>query len=84
MYYDARMDAQAETMYTVDEVAERLRVHPNSVRRWLRAGVLDGTPLGGRAGWRIPASSVAAFLAERHDRPTLRRRPGVDPSPGGS
>ena len=67
-----------DRLYTLAEVAEYLRVHPQSVRRWLRADVLDGARVG--RDYRIEGRAVRAFLAERHDRPTLRRRPGVDPT----
>jgi len=50
---------EEDRMLKVDEVAERLRVNPETVRNWLRAGTLKGTRLGGkRAGWRIPLSEV--------------------------
>ncbi|MDF3017191.1 MAG: Helix-turn-helix domain, partial [Thermomicrobiales bacterium] len=35
---------------TVNEVAERLRVTPLTVRRWLNSGALGGIHLGNRAG----------------------------------
>lgn len=54
--------AERETMLTVDEVATRLRVHAETVRRWLRSGKLHGHLLGDRAGWRIPASEVERLL----------------------
>lgn len=43
----------------VEEVAERLRVNPETVRNWLRTGRIKGTRIGGkRAGWRIPVEEV--------------------------
>jgi excisionase family DNA binding protein len=47
---------------TVVEVAERLRVYPGTVKRWLREGKLVGIQLGDRAGWRIAEEDLAAFL----------------------
>jgi len=58
---------------TVEEVARQLRVHPQSVRRWLRSGVLVGASVGN--AWRIRPEAVESFLAGRLGRPTLRRRP---------
>ena len=56
-------------MLTVTEVAERLRVHPETVRIWLRQGKIKGTRLGGtKAGYRIPSSEVARVL-HGEDRP---------------
>lgn len=59
-----------ERMYRVADVAERLDVHQQTVREWLRLGVLDGVRLGGtKAGWRIPSSAVDAFLERRRTPP---------------
>ncbi len=52
----------SDEVLTVAQVAERLKVNPETVRRWLRAGQLHGTLLGDRAGWRIRESEVDAFL----------------------
>ncbi len=51
-----------ETLLTVEQVAERLQVHVETVRRWLRAGVLEGTFLGRRAGYRISEKELRDFL----------------------
>lgn len=50
-----------DPLLTVEEVAERLKVHPESVRRWLRAGTLTGHRVTRRAGWRIPESAFLQF-----------------------
>lgn len=48
---------------TVDEVADRIRVNRETVRRWLRSGQLRGTlPGGKRMGYRIPESELRRFL----------------------
>jgi excisionase family DNA binding protein len=53
-----------EPLYTVKEVAERLRLNPETVRVWLRSGKLRGVLLGGRkSGYRIPDSEVQRLLA---------------------
>ncbi len=49
---------------TVEEAAEALRVHPQTVRRWLRAGQLKGTMLSRRAGYRIKVAEVERVLEE--------------------
>jgi len=57
------IEVEGERMYTVAEVAERLRLHQQTVRDWLRSGKLKGIRLGGtKAGWRIPDSEVARLL----------------------
>ena len=57
---------------TVEDVAHRLRVTPEIVREWLRAGRLGGFRLGGtKAGWRVTPADLAAFearLRARSDR----------------
>ena len=51
---------------TVKEVAERLRIHPVTVRLWLKDGRLRGVRIGGtKTGWRIPASEVDRILSGR-------------------
>jgi excisionase family DNA binding protein len=52
-------------MLTVDQVAERLQVNEQTVRRWLRDGQLTGVPFGGRTGWRINEDELQAFLDRR-------------------
>ena len=52
-----------EELLTVDEVARRLKLHPETVRRWIRAGKLRAIRLGSdRAGLRIRASEVQRLL----------------------
>ncbi len=57
------MDRERERFLTVAEVARELRVSPETVRRWLRAGQLRGVRLGGdKAGYRIAAAELERFL----------------------
>lgn len=49
---------ETERFYTVAEVAERLSVNRETVRRWLRSGQLQGFQVAKKSGWRIPARSV--------------------------
>ena len=52
-----------EELLTVDEVARRLKLHPETVRRWIRAGRLKAISLGSdRAGLRIRASEIQRLL----------------------
>jgi excisionase family DNA binding protein len=54
-----------ERWLTVEEIVDLLKVHEQTVRRWLRAGELRGVLLGRKAGYRIRERDLEAFLAER-------------------
>ena len=51
-----------KAIMTCDEVAEFLRVHVSSVRRWSRCGKLSAYKVGGRGDWRYRKQDVLAFL----------------------
>lgn len=51
-----------ENWLTVSEIAERLRVTDQTVRRWLRAGNLVGRNFGGKAGYRVKEEDFQDFL----------------------
>lgn len=52
-----------EEWLTVQEAADRLKVHAETIRVWLRDGRLRGTqPMNRRVGWRIQASEVDRVL----------------------
>jgi len=48
-------------LLTVDEVAAHLKIHPVTLRKMLRVGLIHGIKLGIRE-WRIPASAVKDFI----------------------
>ena len=48
---------------TVEQVAEQLQAHPDTVRRWLREKRLKGHLISRRAGYRIRPDDVRAFAA---------------------
>ena len=51
---------------TVAEAAERLRLNPETIRRWLRDGRLTGVHLGSdKAGWRVSERELEGFIRER-------------------
>jgi excisionase family DNA binding protein len=59
-----------EPALKVAEVAARLRLNPETVRRWLNAGKLRGYRLGKTsAGWRVPESEVRRIIAEGSAQP---------------
>lgn len=53
-------------LLTVAEVAQRLKVDEETVRRWLRDKKLKGIALGNRrSGWRIRETDLLQFLEDR-------------------
>jgi excisionase family DNA binding protein len=46
-----------DELLTVPEAAQRLKVNAETVRRWLREGVLTGVKLGKRQ-WRVRTSDL--------------------------
>ncbi len=57
---------------TIEEICDRLQLHPQTVRRWLREGELHGVLIGDRAGYRVHPEDLLAFLVTR----------GYSPQPG--
>ncbi len=53
-----------DTYLTVEQAAERIQAHVETVRRWLREGKISGTLISRRAGYRIAAGEVDRFLKE--------------------
>jgi excisionase family DNA binding protein len=54
--------ANDRAIMTCDEVAEYLRVHVSSVRRWSRSRKLTAFKVGERGDWRYRQQDVMAFL----------------------
>ncbi len=65
---------------TVEQICERLQVHRQTVRRWLRDGELHGVLIGDRAGWRVDPDDLPAFLRDRGYTP----QPGREVTQGGN
>ena len=68
---------QKDSIMTGPEVADFLRVHLSSVRRWSRSGKLRAYKVGNRGDWRyreqdVMTSSTAAPGSTRR-KPTSRR-----------
>lgn len=59
------------TLYTPEEVAERLKVTRRSVYTWLQAGKLRGLRAGDQ--WRVAEADLMAFL-QRGQAPKAKRR----------
>jgi excisionase family DNA binding protein len=56
-----------EPLYTVDDIAKMLNVHPETVRNWIKTGQLRAIKLGGAAGYRISQSAYEQFLRDREE-----------------
>ncbi len=54
---------QNEEPLTVEEIAQQLRVHVETVRSWIRSGELDAIDVGGK--YRIYRSDLNDFLERR-------------------
>jgi len=54
-----------ETLMTVQQICDQLQVSDQTVRRWIKAGQLPATNLGGKAGYRVRATDLMAFLEQR-------------------
>lgn len=49
-----------DPLLTVTQVAQRLQLHPETIRRWIREGRLKAVKLGThRSGFRIRESELA-------------------------
>jgi excisionase family DNA binding protein len=56
---------------TAEEVAERLKMHPRTVRRMLARGDIPGRRLG--KGWRVSATELQKFIAGGQPEKTDRK-----------
>lgn len=64
-----------DPLLTVEEVAARLRLSQETVRRYIRGGKLRGVALGGRsAGYRIEDAELRRFLDEKRGGTLSPRR----------
>jgi excisionase family DNA binding protein len=66
------LDVPNGELLTVQEVAERLKMNPETVRRWLRQGKLRGYLLGGdRSGYRVAQDDLEEFIRARGTLPPV-------------
>ncbi len=54
-----------EELQTISDVAKWLNVHPNTVRRLVRAGALQGIRITARGDLRFRAEDVQAYIAKQ-------------------
>jgi len=72
------MRSYADVYLTPDQVAERLQVDTESVRRWLRTRKLRGSRISPKA-WRISEQDLAAFLAQKASEPAQKEQAATPP-----
>ncbi len=54
----------AERYWTIAEIAARLEVNPETVRRWLRSGKLRGVYFTRTSGYRVADAELRRLAAE--------------------
>lgn len=54
-----------DELLDVEQVAEELGVHVETVRKWIREKQLNAISLGRRGGYRIRRSALEEFLRKR-------------------
>jgi transcriptional repressor of dcmA and dcmR len=59
---DNRNETPPSRMLTVNEVADLLHVHPNTIRRWSKIGVLKAYRIGKRRDFRFSMADIETFL----------------------
>ncbi len=57
-----------DPVLTTKEAAEKLRLHEETIRRWLKRGKLKGYMFADSSGWRVYASSIDELI--RQSEPT--------------
>ncbi len=64
----AAVGETSEPLYSVREVADRLGVHPETIRRLIHGGRLDAVRIG--RVLRVHSHAVDEFLARQRVKPT--------------
>ena len=58
----------------VEQVADELGVHVETIRKWIREKQLNAVSLGRRGGYRIRRSALEDFLHRRETMPNQDER----------
>jgi excisionase family DNA binding protein len=60
---------KAKTFIDIRETADFFDVHPQTVRRWIRAGLVPATRVGPLGDFKIPRAAVERLLAAAEKEP---------------
>ena len=66
------MQNSDDTLYTTEEVAQKLKITPKTVREYIQRGELEAIDLG--QGYRIYKRDLDVFLERRRRRRTERNK----------
>ena len=69
---ESKMPDSDDTLYTTEEVAEKLKITPKTVREYIQRGELEAIDMG--QGYRIYKRDLDAFLESRRRRRTERKK----------
>ena len=58
----------------VEQVADELGVHVETIRKWIREKQLNAVSLGRRGGYRIRRSALEDFMRRRETMPNQNER----------
>ena len=58
-------DIDSRVMLTISNAAQLLGLHPNTVRRWNKKGILKSYRIGSRGDRRFRREDIDSFLKER-------------------
>ena len=61
-----------DELLDVEQVADELGVHVETIRKWIREKQLNAVSLGRRGGYRIRRSALEDFLRKRETMPIIR------------
>lgn len=62
----------SDEFFTTEEIAEKLKVIPATVRSWISQGKLPAINLDG--SYRVYATDLQKFLDERYNQPAKKKR----------